>query len=199
MKLFNTLAASLIALSVSAAVNAEQIKTRHTVGLQAGGGGLEYKGKDTDNQGVGTSYLYYNYQFMPGFYLEAGLMGAEDVEDWDCEQKSGGGLECFNDDSDDFELIADDFDFSSVIVALKGEVHASKRNTFYGKLGAEFYDYQFDLKREKIVDKDGTGLFIEAGWQYRWDTGIGLNLAYQVHNLGDLDINTFNIGVSYAF
>ncbi|GLX77977.1 membrane protein [Thalassotalea insulae] len=199
MKFVNYMMATMIAFAGPTMVNAEQMKTQHSIGLQVGGGGLEYKGKDTDNQGVGTSYLYYNYQFMPGLYLEAGLLGAEDVEDWQCKNNAGGSLECFNDDTEHVELLADDFDFGSVIVALKGELKVSKRNAFYAKIGAEFYDYQFDLEREKIVDEDGTGIYAEAGWQYRWDAGIGLNAGFQMHNLGDLDMSTFNIGVSYLF
>ena len=62
------------ALSISTFSFADEIKTTHSVGLQTGVGGLEHKGKDTDGQGVGHSYLYYNYQFMPNYYAEIGLV-----------------------------------------------------------------------------------------------------------------------------
>jgi len=44
MKLLKALSATIIALSVSTAVMAE-VDSQHAVGLQIGGGGLEYKGE----------------------------------------------------------------------------------------------------------------------------------------------------------
>lgn len=199
MKLLKTAGLALLALSFVSSVSADDIKTTHSVGLQWGGGGLEYKGKDTDDQGVGQSYLYYNYQFMHGIYAEVGISGAEDIEDWDCEKDSSGKIECFNDDTNHFEIDADDFDFGSIVIALKADLKLTKRNTLYAKAGAELYDYKFELERKEIVDEDGVGFMLETGWQYRWDGGIGINAAFQYHDLGDLEMNTFNVGVSYAF
>ncbi len=199
MKHLSKLSALIIAVSLSAGALAQDVKPTHTIGLQSGGGGLEYKGKDTDGQGVGVGYLYYNYRFMPNFSFEAGLLGAEDVDDWQCDKGDNSKFTCYSDDSDDFELQADNFEFGSMILAIKGEYQLSEHNLFYAKLGAEFYGYQFDLNRDEIVDKEGTGLFVEAGWEYRWDNGMGINLALQNHDLGNLEMNSFNIGVSYAF
>ncbi|WP_259366714.1 MULTISPECIES: hypothetical protein [unclassified Colwellia] len=42
-------------------------------------------------------------------------------------------------------------------------------------------------------------MFLEAGWEYRWDNGFGLNASLQYQGAGDLDIDTFNVGISYAF
>ncbi|MBA6232281.1 MULTISPECIES: hypothetical protein [unclassified Colwellia] len=93
MKRSNTLATLLLTLSASTfSMNAfanTELESRHTVGLQNGGRGIEYKGKDTDGEGVGLSYLYYNYQFSPSYYLEVGLVGAADIDDWECKEKSG--------------------------------------------------------------------------------------------------------------
>ena len=82
---------------------------------------------------------------------------------------------------------------------LKTDLKLSKRNKLYAKVGAEFYDYQFELDREEIIDEDGVGLLLEAGWEYRWDSGIGLNAAMQYHDMGDLEMSALNIGISYAF
>lgn len=193
----HTLIALLVLASVSAPVLAENNK--HSVGLQIGGGGLEYKSKGTDNQGVAKSYLYYNYQFTNYFSAEVALVGASDVDDWECSKNADDEYTCYSDDSDDFEIVADDFDFGSVVVAIRGDLPLSKHNSLYGKIGAEFYDYEFGLNREKTIKEDGTGLFAELGWQYRWDNGLGLNASYQFHNVGDLEMKGLNLGISYAF
>lgn len=199
MKLLNAITVTMLTLSISTSILADEIKTTHTVGFNSGGGGLEYKGKNTDSQGVGQSYLYYNYQFMPNYYAEVALIGAVDIDDWQCKNNTSDELECYTDDSDNFELKADNFIFGSLVLALKTDMKLSERNKLYAKVGAEFYNYEFELFREKIIDEDGVGLFLEAGWEYRWDNGMGVNAAIQYHNLGDLEMETFNLGVSYAF
>jgi hypothetical protein len=91
MKRSNTLVTLLLTLSASKfSMNTfanTELESQHTVGLQ-NGGGIEYKGKDTDSKGVGLSYLYYHYQFLPSYYLEVGLVGAADIDDWECKEKS---------------------------------------------------------------------------------------------------------------
>jgi opacity protein-like surface antigen len=203
MKRSKTLVTLLLTLSASAfSLNAfanTDLESRHTVGLQNGVGGIEYKGKDTDGEGVGLSYLYYNYQFSPSYYLEVGLVGAADIDDWECKEKSGNSWDCFSDYDNNFDLQADNFEYGAVVLALKTDLSLSKRNRLYAKVGAAFYDYKIDLDHTRITDESGTGLFLEAGWEYRWDNGFGLNTSLQYQGAGDLDIDTFNVGISYAF
>ncbi|MCO4799040.1 MAG: outer membrane beta-barrel protein [Colwelliaceae bacterium] len=199
MKLINFTSACSLLLIITTTVFAEDKKTAHSIGLQTGGGGLEHKGKDTDGQGVGHSYLYYNYQFMPNYYAEVGVLGGEDIDDWQCNDDINGKLECYTDNSNNFEFDTDNFDYGAITIALKSDLKLSKRNKLYAKVGAEFYDYQFKLDREKIIDENGVGLLLEAGWEYRWDSGIGLNTAMQYHDMGDLEMSSLNIGISYAF
>ncbi len=203
MKLSNSFTAILLALSAStfsmASFADDSLESPHTVGLQSGGGGIEYKGKDTDGEGVGLSYLYYNYQFSPNYYVEVGLIGAEDVQDWECKEKGESNWDCFSDYDNKFELQADNFEYGAVVVALKTDLSLSKRNRLYAKVGVAFYDYQIDLDHTRVANEDGSGLFAEAGWEYRWDNGVGFNTSLQYQDADDLEINTFNIGISYAF
>ena len=203
MKISNSLTAILLTLSVSTfSINAfadKDLESPHTVGLQSGGGGIEYKGKDTDGEGVGASYLYYNYQFASNYSVEVGLSGAVDVDDWECTDKGKNSWDCISDYDNKFELQADNFEYSAVILALKTDLSLSKRNRLYAKVGAAFYDYRIDLDHTSVADKNGTGVFVEAGWEYRWDNGFGLNTSLQYQDAGDLDIDTFNIGISYTF
>lgn len=199
MKLFTAFSSTLLAISLCTSSLADEIKTTHAVGLQFGGGGLEYKGKNSDSQGVGHSYLYYNYQFMPHYAIEVGFLGGGDIDNWQCKENTDGFIECHSDDSDKFEFNTDSFDYGATVVAIKTDLKLSKRNKLYAKVGAEFYDYQFELNRQEIIDEDGVGLFLEAGWEYRWDGGVGVNVGIQHHNMDDLEMSALNIGVSYAF
>lgn len=203
MKLSNSLTAILLTLSasmLSTSVFADsELESLHTVGIQAAGGGIEYKGNDTDNEGVALSYIYYNYQFAPSYYFEVALVGAEDIDDWECKENAESSWECASDYDNKFKLQADNFEYNAVVLALKTDLSLSKRNRLYAKVGAAFYDYQIDLDHTSIADEDGIGLFIEAGWEYRWDNGFGLNTSLQYQDAGDLEMDTFNVGVSYAF
>ena len=196
MKLFSYLSTTLVAISLSTSALAGN-ETEHTFGFQFGGGDMEYK--DQRGKGYGTAYLYYNYQFSPNYYFEAGLLGGVDA-DWDCEQENG-GYNCYpdNDRSESFALDADNLELGALVAAIKTDMNLTERNKLYAKAGVSFYDYDLELNHQKIADKDGVGYMLEAGWEYRWDMGIGANAGLQYHKMGDLDSGTLNIGMSYAF
>ena len=196
MKLLAYLSTAFVALSLSTTVLAD-IKSPHSVGLQLGGGSMEYN--DKEGEGFGTSYLYYNYQFAPFYSLEVGLLGGTDA-DWDCKKVSG-EWECFSDDNknDTFELASDSLELGAVVVAIKTDLSLSKRNKIYGKAGFSYYHYELDLDNKEIADESGVGVMLEAGWEYRWDMGIGINVGLQHHKMSDLTFNTLNVGIGYAF
>ncbi len=198
MKLLNLITASLMSLSISTSVLAD-VETPHSAGIQFGGGGLEYKGKGNDGEAVGQSYLYYNYQFSPDNFVEIGLTNGEDVADWECDQNDQGQWNCFSDDDNNFDLLADDIEYASIVIAFKRTLALSERNSLYGKIGAVLYDYEISRNHSDIADESGVGYMAEAGWQYRWDTGIGMNVGLQWQDMGDLELQTFNVGVNYAF
>lgn len=187
--------------SAAAELNKTQLNPNspHTVGFEIGGGQMEYKSADGKNNIIGTSYLYYNYQFADNFYAEVGFSSATDADNWQCEQDAQKEWQCTNNDKKNLNVTADTFKYSALVIALKGNIALSQRNSLYGKIGVNFYDYELELKRDNIADKDGTGMFIEAGWEYRWDNNIGLNIGIKTEGAGDVDMATTNIGISYSF
>ena len=197
MKILNLISAAIFIVLISASVSAVE-KSKHSVGFQVGAGGLEYKNKDTDNEGVGSTYLFYNYQFSTLYSFEVGLSGAEDIDDWSCDTDYSGDWECFSDGSK-FDLVADDFGYSAIVVAFKSDLSLSKRNSLYGKVGVVFYDYEMELLSNKTVKNNGTGYLVEGGWAYRWDSGMGMNVGWQYQDAGDLEFSALNIGMNYAF
>lgn len=128
-----------------------------------------------------------------------GLLAGGDA-DWDCKKVSD-KWECYsdNDRKDTFELAADNLELGALVVAIKTDLLLSKRNKIYGKAGLSYYDYELDLDFVQIADEDGVGFMLEAGWEYRWDMGIGMNVGLQHHKMSDLKSNTLNVGISYAF
>ena len=204
MKLLSQLSAvALLCFSTSSALAndtfGESQPNVHTFGAQLGVAGLDYKGDDTDGADVVQNYLYYNYHFMPNFALEVGLIAGQEIEDWDCFRDSNDEWECFNEDDDRLGILADEFDFSALVFAIKADLPISQRNSLYAKLGAQYYDYELSFNRTKVADETGVGLILEAGWAYRWDFGLGMNAGVQFNHMDDAELHSFNVGVSYQF
>ncbi|GLR70317.1 outer membrane beta-barrel protein [Agaribacter marinus] len=172
----------------------------HSVGVQLSAGGADYKNKgDADDNVIGGAYIYYNYQFADNYSVELGFSGLTDVDNWKCDRNSDDEWVCTKKNDKILNIEADKLDYSAFVIAAKGNIALSKRNSLYGKLGANFYNYELTLQKTKVADDDGVGLFLEAGWEYRWDNGIGMNAGIQYQDAGDLEISTSNIGISYRF
>lgn len=205
MKLLTYTAITAFALSFTNLAKADdheqttQSKSPHSVGYQSGAGTLSYKGKDSSNNTIAQSYLYYNYEFSDNFYVEAGLTGAVDLDKWECDRNAQNQWECLNEDKKMLNVEADEFSYNAVVIALKADYDLTKHNTLYGKVGAAFYNYELELDNAVIDDKSGTGLLVEAGWEYRWDNNIGMNVGYQYQDASDVELSTLNIGISYKF
>lgn len=174
----------------------------HSFGVQLSSGGARYKGSSQDGDGVSQGYLYYNYALTNNWSLESGVILGTGNDSWSCTSNSDDdsfSLTCNDDEELLFEDQYEDIDYTNFVVAAKGQVFVSQRNSIYGKLGATFYDYDLSRNNKTIIDKDGAGALLEFGWQYRWDFGLGLNAGYQHVYMGDLKTNTLTAGVSYAF
>ena len=191
----------LLTLSLSLVTSvAQSQESKHTVAIEVGAAGGEFKGSSKDGDGFGLSYLYYNYQAFENISFEAGYIGGSQFDDWDCVEDSHDTWTCsFDDDDKIFNLTADDFSLNGFVVAIKGDLPLSKRNSLYGKLGGQYYDYNFSFHNRTVEEDSGTGVFVEGGWQYRWDMGIGMKVGLRYQDLGDLTLKSSNVGISYTF
>lgn len=172
--------------------------SKHRVGLELGSGSAKYKSSSDDGGGVGTSYLYYNYQFMPMFSVEAGISGAGELDKWRCTETEDTWT-CKADNKPIFNINADQLEVGSLVLSLRADYPLTQRNSLYGKLGIQNYDYEFSRKGTIIADDSGMGMLISAGWKYQWDMGLSLNAGLQHSKMGDLSFTTTNLGISYAF
>lgn len=201
MTKLKTLSISLVAilgtLGVSSMAQAAT-KGPHSIGVQLAGGGAEYKNSKQDGDGAGSIYFHYNYNFSDMLALEVGLNSGGDAEVWKCKDTKD-KLVCDKQTNKLFNLAADDFKYGNLVVAAKGQYALTERNSLYGKLGANFYDYEINNGKNKLASDDGIGLFAEAGWQYQWDNGVAVKAGYQLMNMGDLKVSGTTLGVSYQF
>ncbi|MEP1740791.1 MAG: porin family protein [Kangiellaceae bacterium] len=194
-----TLSLALASGSVVADESSTESSKQHTFGLSAAAGGAEYKGSSADGDGVAHLYGYYNFNINKNFSFEAGLIAGTDADDWRCEEVEDDEWECRSDNDPIFNLQADELTYGSLVVAMKGKLELTARNSLYAKVGGQFYDYEFQRDNQKLESEDGFGAFLEAGWQYQWDSGWGINAGYQYVDMGDLEISTLNFGASYSF
>ncbi|KZN65371.1 porin family protein [Pseudoalteromonas luteoviolacea] len=194
---------SLLSLALAAVTSFSSMASieddKHRVGVQAYGGSASYKSSSQDGDGVGQLYVYYNYQFDKTWALEVGLNGGTDSDDWECTDTNNRKFTCTQLNKTLFGLGANDLDYGNLIVAAKGQYQLTKRNSLYGKLGANFYDYELNRGTQNLVEEDGTGFVAELGWQYDWSNGMAVNVSYQYLDMGDLDVSSLGVGLSYRF
>jgi hypothetical protein len=170
----------------------EQIQTpkKHTIGAKFSLGSADHNNSLSSDKGVDDLYGYYNYAINHKVAIEVGF-----------NEGSDGGLGfsiscCSN---------SVDLEYSNLVVAGVGSIQLSQRNSFFVKLGGQIYDYQiteyqlFTNTSQEHVDESGYGVFAEAGWQYRWDFGFGLDTGLRYIDMGDLSVLAFTAGVSYQF
>lgn len=172
----------------------------HSFGAQIGAGGLEFKNSRYDGDGVAHVYGFYNYAYTENLSLEVGLNIGADVDNFECYEDNHDDWHCSRNNNDSlFGLGVDEVEYSNLVAAVKGILPLSKRSSLYGKVGAQFYDYELSRHNRILYDDSGVGLYLAAGWQYEWDRGIGMNVGFERYDMRDLESNVLSIGMSYHF
>ncbi len=198
MKLSSLAAISLLSLSLLSTYSNAQDKP-HSFGLVTGAASGEYKNSSQDGDGFAQAYLFYNYQVFKNFSVEFAYNTAAELDSWECNETTEDKWTCGTNDKPMFGLLANEMQLDGFVVAIKGEAPLSKRNSLYAKLGAQYYDYKFSRNDNFVEGEDGTGVFFEAGWQYIWNCGIGMNVGLRYQDMGELTLKSPNVGISYSF
>ncbi len=105
------------------------------------------------------------------------------------------GFTCRDRNDSMFNIGADELEVTNLVLAGKAAVPLLKRNSLYAKVGANFYDYEISRDDKLLLDDSD----LEAGWQYVWDFGLGMDAGDQYFDMGDLDSTSLAIGVNYQF
>ena len=162
----------------------------HTIGAKFSLGSADHDNSLLSNKGVDDLYGYYNYAMNHNGAIEVGFNEGS-------EGGLGFSLSCCSNSVD--------LEYSNLVVAGKGSIQLNNGNSLFVKLGGQIYDYQITeyqfLKNtaQLQANESGFGLFAEAGWQYRWDFGFGLDTGLRYIDMGDLSVLAFTAGVSYQF
>jgi opacity protein-like surface antigen len=198
-----TLLSLIVASSLSLSVTAEELPQAGTfnAGLQVSSGNIDHKNFDNDNDGVAQVMLYVDYYFKPGWAVEVGINKGSNVQDWICENTDDVDEDyCESDDESSSDSFKSDLDYSNFVVAVRFDRALSEHNFIYGKLGAQYFDYEMTDSNNSIFEEDsGTGIYSELGWKYQWSNNVSLNVGYQHIAMSKLTTSSLAIGIGYRF
>lgn len=193
------LISSAILLTVPTTAFAKD-NSQHSVGLTLSGGAAEYKSSSKDGDGIAELYAHYNYAFSPQVSLELGVASAVDIDDWKCkEQKDQDKWVCSKQEQSLFGTGADKLTYTNAVAAIKGYLPLTDRQGIYAKLGAQYYDYELKRGAHRFDSESGIGALASAGWQYRWNTGLGLDVGLTYKKMAALKVLNTGVGISYSF
>lgn len=88
--------------------------------------------------------------------------------------------------------------YQSFGTAVYGQYQFNKNNHFYGKLGLASTKVSFLVDLNKVYEKE-IGLYAATGWEYRFNSGWGLNLEYQIIKHNKFNASTIQFGTSFSF
>lgn len=168
-------------------------ESNHIIGGNIGYGTQDFESDNGKEFGAGDSLstdIYYRYMLNNHFGVEAGLMAG-----------TGGIVSAI---SSIFSSV-DNISYTGFRGAIYGQVPLSESNHLYAKVGmsANQLDYDitgfFSSDEVKSIESSGSDFYGAVGWGIRFQSGLGLNLEYQYVPIQELQVQSFNFGMSYRF
>jgi opacity protein-like surface antigen len=206
MNFKKTLIASLvIASTFSALAGAAELPKVGTfnAGAQVSFGNIDHKSFNNDEDGTAQVMFFVDYYFKPGWAIEVGVNNGTNVQDWICDQSDIDTEDdyCVDDDASDSDsaTFESDLDFTNYILAVRFDKQVSTNSFVYGKLGAQYFDYEMTENSTVFEEDTGTGIYSELGWKYQWSNSMNASVGYQHIGMGDLSTNSITLGVGYSF
>jgi opacity protein-like surface antigen len=199
-----TLIASLIlATTLNAFAGAAELPQAGTFtgGAQVSFGNIDHDRFSSDEDGTGQVMLYLDYYFKPDWAVEVGLNTGTNVQDWICDHEyiDVDDDYCVSNDESTTSSPESDVDFYNIIVALRYDKKATANSFVYGKLGAQYFDYEMKEGNTIFEEDSGTGIFSELGWRHEWSNNLTVNVGYQFLGMGDLSTSSVTSGLGYRF
>jgi len=108
-------------------------------------------------------------------------------------------------DTEDFGIILDEFtetklEYTGPTIGLVGNLPLSGGNSLFVDVNTINYDYEMTDEGKLEVSESGWGYNANVGWQYAFENGLGVKLAYGFSEFGDnVEIGSFSFGVNYRF
>ena len=193
----------IMASTLSSFVAATELPQAGTynAGLQVSSGSLDHDNFGNDKDGVAQVMLYGDYYFKPGWAVEVGVNKGSNVQDWICENDNDVNDDyCVSDDASNPDSFKSDLDYTNIIVAVSFDKALTEHNFIYGKLGAQYFDYEMTNSNNNVFEEDsGTGIYSELGWKYQWSNNVSLNVGYQHIAMSKLTTSSLSMGIGYRF
>jgi opacity protein-like surface antigen len=198
-----TLISLIVASTLSTSITAAELPQAGTynVGGQVSFGNIDHNSFNNDDDGIAQVLLFVDYYIKPGWAVELGINKGSNVKDWICENDDINTDDdyCLNDNESNTNSFESDLDLINYIIAVRFDTQLSENNFLYGKLGAQYFDYEMTNNNHVFEEDTGTGIYSELGWQYQWSNNINLNVGYQYVSMSKLTTSAFAIGVGYRF
>jgi len=198
-----TILSVIVSSLLSSFVTAEELPQAGTynAGVQVSSGSIDHNNFGNDKDGVAQVMLYVDYYFKPGWAIEIGLNKGSNVQDWVCEKDDNVDEDyCVGDDESNPDSFKSDLDYTNFIAAVRYDTALTEHNFIYGKLGAQYFDYEMTNSNNKVFEEDsGTGVYAELGWKYQWSSNVSMNVGYQYIAMSKLTTSALAIGVGYRF
>lgn len=197
-----TILSLIVASTLSSFVSAADLPEAgsYNVGGQVSFGSIDHDSFGNDDDGVAQVMLYVDYYFKAGWAIEVGLNQGSNVQDWICKQDDADEDYCENDDESTPDSFKSDLDYNNFIVAVRFDKPVTENSFIYGKLGAQYFDYEMTDNNNNVFEEDsGTGIYSELGWKYQWSNNLSLNVGYQHIAMSSLTTSSLAIGIGYRF
>ena len=197
------IASLVIASTFSAFSGAAELPQAGTfnVGAQVSFGYIDHKSFSNDEDGTAQVMFYVDYYFKPGWAVEVGVNNGTNVQDWICDRSDIDTDDdyCTVGEESDSDTFESDLDFTNLILAVRFDKQLSTNNFVYGKLGAQYFDYEMTDNNTVFEEDTGTGIYSELGWKYQWSNNLNVNVGYQHIAMGDLTTSSVTSGIGYRF
>lgn len=173
----------------------------YNAGVQVSLGNIDHDRFSSDQDGSGQVMFYLDYYFKPGWAVEVGVNSGTNVQDWICKNDDIDTDDTYCTSTDDANVNSSesDLDFNNFIVALRFDSKITENSFIYGKLGAQYFDYEMTNTNTVFEEDSGTGIYSELGWQYQWSNEVNLNVGYQHIAMSDLTTSSLTFGIGYRF
>jgi hypothetical protein len=170
-------------------------------GVQVSYGNIDHKSFNNDEDGTAQVMFYVDYYFKPGWSVEVGVNNGTNVQDWICRRSDIDTDDnyCDVDDGSGSNTFESDLDFINLILAVRFDKQISTNSFVYGKLGAQYFDYEMTDNNTVFEEDTGTGIYSELGWKYQWSNNVNVNIGYQHIAMGDLTTSAVTTGIGYRF
>lgn len=171
----------------------------YTAGAQISWGNIDHDSFNNDQDGAGHVMFFLDYYFKNGWAVEAAINTGSNAQDWICENVDDTDNYCTSSDKTNPNSFDSDLDFSNFIVAVRHDMKVSENSFIYGKLGAQYFEYEMKNDSSVFEEDSGTGIFSELGWRYEWSNNLSANVGYQYMGMSDLSTSSFTVGLGYRF